>query len=225
MQNLSSSSLLGIKSKFLGEILFDNILRLEGEVTGKIVAKSSNASVLLIGKHAVVKADIVADIVIVAGQFTGTAYVPVKLEIKKKGKCDGMIFTSDLVVQKKSTFHGQCFMLKHLDDKEKNSIKLKLLGTSHFPFFLISNLTGTYAVPVNCPATITISATISAFTTACLPINKTLALELLATILPVTSPSKRSILSNRISPKNLLFIPSRLEELKFCILTRNPQSR
>ena len=127
MQNLSSSSLLGIKSKFFGEILFDNILHLEGEITGKIIAKSSDSSVLLIGKHAVVKADIVADIVIVSGKFIGKAYVPVKLEIKKKGKCAGMIFTSDLIVQKKSAFHGQCFMLKHLDDKKKNSIKSKLL--------------------------------------------------------------------------------------------------
>ena len=127
MQNLSSSSLLGLKSKFFGEILFDNILRLEGEITGKIIAKSSNSSVLLIDEKAVVKADIVADIVIVAGEFTGKAYVPTKLEIKKKGKCSGMIFTSNFVVQKKSTFHGQCFMLKHLKEKEKNNIRLKLL--------------------------------------------------------------------------------------------------
>ncbi len=131
MQNLNSSSLLGLKSKFFGEILFDNILHLEGEVTGKIIAKGSDSSVLLIGKHAVVKADIVADIVIVAGKFMGKAYAPIKLEIKKKGKCAGMIFTSDLVVQKKSAFHGQCFMLKHLDDKEKNSIKLKLSDKNH----------------------------------------------------------------------------------------------
>ena len=119
MQNLSSSSLFGLKSKFFGEILFDNILRLEGEVTGKIIAKSSKSSILMIDKHAVVKADVVADIVIIAGQFTGKAYVPIKLEIKKKAKCTGMIFTSDLVAQKKSTFHGQCFMLKHLDSKNQ----------------------------------------------------------------------------------------------------------
>ena len=124
MNKIQSSSLLGENSKFHGEILFDNILHLDGHVVGKILPKSHQTSILLIGKNAIVEADVVADIIIVSGQLIGKVYAPIKLEIKKEGKYEGMVFTSDLVIQKKSFFHGQSFMIKHLSYQEKDHIKI-----------------------------------------------------------------------------------------------------
>lgn len=132
--NISHASILSESTKFHGEIQFDNILHIDGIVIGKIYAKNFKNSILLVGKNAIVKADIVADIIIVSGCLSGNVYAPQKLEIKKKAKFEGRIFTSNLIVHKDSYFHGNSYMTKHLTNSEKEKIKNN---------FLITNLSST----------------------------------------------------------------------------------
>ena len=120
----TTSSLFGGDSKFHGEILFDDILRLDGEIQGKIIAKSNKISTLFIGKNAKVKADIVADNIIVAGQLIGKVYATQKLEIKKNAQYEGMVFAAELIIQKNSLFHGQSYMIKHLSLEQRCNIKI-----------------------------------------------------------------------------------------------------
>lgn len=121
----SCSSLLGLDSQLQGEILFNDILRLDGNMEGKIISKSAKNSTLFIGKNSEVKADVVADNVIIAGNFIGKIFATQKIEIKKNARFEGMAFTVDLIVQKNAFFHGRSFMMQHLNLIEKSDIKLK----------------------------------------------------------------------------------------------------
>jgi cytoskeletal protein CcmA (bactofilin family) len=139
-----SSSSLSIYSLFQGEILFDDILRLDGKMEGKIIAKNSRKADVFIGSEAEVKADIVADSVIIAGKFTGKIFTTQKIEIKKNARVEGMIFTTDLIIQKKSFFHGQSFMMQHLSLEQKNNIKINFQKKN---FTINSNLLEDFNYP------------------------------------------------------------------------------
>ena len=117
-------SFLANQSEFQGELLFDDFLRVDNRFSGKIIAKSLKDSVLFIDKNADVKADIVADNVIIAGNFLGKIFSSQCIEIKKNARFEGMVFTVDLEVSPHSYFQGQSFMMEHLSLEQRKQLKI-----------------------------------------------------------------------------------------------------
>ena len=142
----SNSSLLELGSQFYGEILFDDVLRLDGSMEGKIISKSTTNSTIFIGKNAQIKADIVADNVIIAGYFFGKIFATQKIEIKKTARFEGMAFTVNLIVQKNAFFQGQIFMMQHLSLEQRSNIKLTFQKKN---FIINSSLLENFHYPEN----------------------------------------------------------------------------
>jgi len=89
--NTEITGLLGISSRFEGEIRFEGTLRIDGVVNGKIFCKNDLPSKVIITEMAVVEADITADIVIISGQVAGNVKAIKRLEIHAPGRLEGLV--------------------------------------------------------------------------------------------------------------------------------------
>lgn len=125
------SGLLGVGSRFEGEIRFDGTLRIDGDVLGLIICKSSKPSTVIITEMAAVEADIVADNVIISGTVFGNVKAAEKLELYAPGRLEGLVYTSDFSIEDGALFQGECIMIRHLSFEEKNSLKMEAFYTVH----------------------------------------------------------------------------------------------
>ena len=119
------SGLLGISSRFEGEIRFDGTLRIDGVVNGKILCKNDLPSKVVITEMAVVEADIAADIVIISGQVAGNVKAIERLEIHAPGRLEGLVYTGDLSIADGALFQGECVMIRHMSKREKAALKME----------------------------------------------------------------------------------------------------
>lgn len=121
------TGLLGAGSKFNGEIRFEGTFRVDGVLTGRIVCKNERPSTVIISQNAVVDADIVADVVVVSGQLVGKIQAMERIEVYAPGKVEGEVYTSEIMIAEKALFQGQCVMIRHLSQTEKNKLKHQAL--------------------------------------------------------------------------------------------------
>ncbi len=125
------SGLLGVGSRFEGEIRFDGTLRIDGDVLGQIICKSSKPSTVIITELAAVEADIVADNVIISGTVLGNVKATEKIELFAPGRLEGLVYTSDFSIEDGALFQGECIMIRHLNFEEKNALKMEAFYTVH----------------------------------------------------------------------------------------------
>lgn len=100
-----------------GRLSFEGTVRIDGEFEGEIEAKG----VLLIGEGAVVKANVIADIVTVMGEIRGNVEARKRVDIPSPGKVWGDITTPVLVISEGGFFEGNCSMG---GEKEKAPVNL-----------------------------------------------------------------------------------------------------
>ncbi len=108
-KNIGSERLSGFLDKdtsFVGEMKFNNTLRIDGNFEGKIISSST----LLIGETGRVKADIEVGIISINGFVEGTIKAKTKVEIFSKGKVSGTIITPKLMIEEGAYFQGECKM-------------------------------------------------------------------------------------------------------------------
>ena len=86
------TGLLGYGSSFDGEIIFEGMFRIDGNVSGRVVCPKETVSMVVVTKHSVVEADIVADVVLVSGRVLGNVLATKKIEVAASGRLEGMIF-------------------------------------------------------------------------------------------------------------------------------------
>jgi cytoskeletal protein CcmA (bactofilin family) len=98
-------SFLGTQSELQGVLRIKGILRLDGAVTGRIEADQ-----VILSETAMIKGEIVAKRIIVGGKVEGTLRAADLLEIGKKGKVQGEIFTKKLLIVEGAEFNGQIEM-------------------------------------------------------------------------------------------------------------------
>jgi cytoskeletal protein CcmA (bactofilin family) len=98
-------SFLGTQSELKGELKIKGILRLEGAVSGRIQADQ-----VIVSETALIKGEIAAKKIIVGGKVEGTLRASELLEIGKKGKVRGEIFTNKLQIMEGGEFDGQIEM-------------------------------------------------------------------------------------------------------------------
>ncbi|MBN1567212.1 MAG: polymer-forming cytoskeletal protein [Acidobacteria bacterium] len=98
-------SFLGTESELQGELRMQGILRLDGNVRGKIYADE-----VILSETADIKGEIAAKRIIVGGKMEGILRAAELLEISKKGRVQGEIFANKLQILEGGAFNGQIEM-------------------------------------------------------------------------------------------------------------------
>lgn len=98
---------LGEGTEIKGELVFSDMLRVDGSITGKI---TSDAGTLLVGERGYVKASVEAATVSVSGTIEGTVTAKNKVEIHPTGKIFGDVYTQALIIEDGAVFDGKSHM-------------------------------------------------------------------------------------------------------------------
>ncbi len=96
------NTLIGNKSRIEGMLFASEATRLDGELQGKIISEST----VIIGESGVVKGDIKAVEILVAGTVYGNLWAEQRIEITETGRVRGDLFTKTLVIGEGASFRG-----------------------------------------------------------------------------------------------------------------------
>ena len=91
---------------FKGHLKFKNSLKIKGKFEGKIETDNH----LIIGREAVVSADVQADVVSISGNFSGKIKTGQRIDLYKKSRTSGDLLTPELNIEGGSLFNGTCIM-------------------------------------------------------------------------------------------------------------------
>lgn len=100
------STIIGNNSKIEGLLLTSDSTRVDGLLQGKILSESS----VIIGEHGVIKGDIKAVDILVAGTVYGNIRADSRIEITGTGRVLGDLFTKTLIIDEGASFRGNCSM-------------------------------------------------------------------------------------------------------------------
>ena len=103
----SVSTLLGSDANIEGTIEFQDTIRLDGNVKGKIYG---NDGTVVIGEKAVVEAEIVVDIAIIMGEVNGTIDAKKRIEVYPPARIVGDIQAPTVLIESGVMFDGNCVM-------------------------------------------------------------------------------------------------------------------
>ncbi len=99
--------LLGPRTTIEGTIEFEDTIRLEGNVNGKI---SSVEGTLIIGETAEVHGEITVNIAIIRGKVNGKIDARKRIEVYPPGRIEGDIKSPAVLIQSGVIFNGNCSM-------------------------------------------------------------------------------------------------------------------
>ena len=102
--------LLGPDSHFEGLVRFAGTLRLDGRIDGDITSEQGSGSVLVVNQTAVVRGNIVSDVVLISGRVEGRVTAHQRVEIFNHGILRGDIHTADIMIEGGAEFEGRCHM-------------------------------------------------------------------------------------------------------------------
>ncbi len=97
---------LGSGSSFEGKLVFDEIVRLDGDFTGEVASKGA----LIIGESATVKAEVEVETLTISGKFHGNIKARCKVELKRPAQVNGNIETPALSMEEGVIFNGSVKM-------------------------------------------------------------------------------------------------------------------
>lgn len=97
---------LGEGTSFSGTLQFEGTVRLDGQFEGDV----SGSDLLIIGKTAVVRADIQVGSLVVGGQVEGNIVARGRVELLPTAQVSGTIKTSSLAVCDGAVLNGSCEM-------------------------------------------------------------------------------------------------------------------
>ncbi len=104
----SIATILGEKTEFEGVMEFENSIQIDGIFKGEI----KTPGLVVINDGALIKANIDASIVILAGEVEGNIRATDKVIILSGGKLKGNIKTAKLKISDGVVFDGNCEMIK-----------------------------------------------------------------------------------------------------------------
>lgn len=107
-ESVDINAFLGKNTKFNGTLLFDGLVRIDGDFEGHVKTKDT----LVIANSGSVKAEIEAGVVKISGNFDGTIRAESKVELLKPANVKGTIYTPSIVIEEGVIFDGQCVMSK-----------------------------------------------------------------------------------------------------------------
>ncbi len=90
-----------------GTITFENTIRIDGNMKGKI---SGNSGTVIIGEKGNMKADINAAVVVIMGEVQGTIFAAEQIEIFPPARVTGDIQSPVVSIDPGVVFNGNCSM-------------------------------------------------------------------------------------------------------------------
>jgi len=99
--------LLGPGTTIEGSVEFENTVRLEGNVVGKIFSTDGK---LIIGETAVVNGEIMVNIAVVMGRVNGKINARKRVEVYPPGRIEGDIQSPAVLIESGVIFNGNCSM-------------------------------------------------------------------------------------------------------------------
>ena len=113
------NAFLGKSTKFNGTLIFDGLVRIDGEFEGDV--KSSDTFV--VAESGKVKANIEAGTVKISGVFEGNIVAKNKVELYKPARVTGTIKTPSLIVEDGVIFNGSCEMGRDIKKAEIKKVE------------------------------------------------------------------------------------------------------
>jgi cytoskeletal protein CcmA (bactofilin family) len=107
-------ALLGQNTSFSGTLVFDGIVRIDGNFEGKIKTNDT----LVIAEYGKVNAEIEAGVVKILGEFQGTIVATSKIEMYKPALVNGTLVTPNIRMEEGVVFNGTSQM-SDLNNKPK----------------------------------------------------------------------------------------------------------
>ncbi len=100
------NTIIGDNSKIEGVLTVAESTRVDGLLEGKILSEST----VIIGEHGVIRGDITAIEILIAGTVYGNLRADEKIELTSTGRVLGDMFTKRLVIDDGASFKGNCSM-------------------------------------------------------------------------------------------------------------------
>src|SRR5674536_48571 len=109
-------AVLGKGAEFIGKLIFDGAVRIDGDFQGEIYGQGS----LEIGEGALVKANIAVKTIYIGGDVQGSIEVKEKININSTGKFNGYVRAPVFVMEAGALFDGRSYMVEAVG-KNKNT--------------------------------------------------------------------------------------------------------
>lgn len=113
------SGFVGSATAFTGEATFKAMMRIDGQLSGRI---TSSSGTLVIGTNGKVDANIEVAIATIHGTVNGDIIATQRLELGRSAKVNGNIQAPSLIIEQGALFEGSCKMTQPAvaADKKKN---------------------------------------------------------------------------------------------------------
>lgn len=116
------SGFVGSGTVVTGEATFKAMMRIDGQLSGRI---SSSSGTLVIGANGKVDANIEVAVATIHGTVNGDVIATQRLELGRSAKVNGNIQTPSLVIEQGAIFEGSCKMTQVNAAAEKNKRSFK----------------------------------------------------------------------------------------------------
>jgi cytoskeletal protein CcmA (bactofilin family) len=116
---------LGEGTEIDGDVRFNDELRVDGKVGGRVISERGR---LVVGESGEVNADVYVGIASIGGTVSGTITASVKVELHSTGRFYGSIHAPALIIEEGAVFEGHCDMnasapsnVESIADREETS--------------------------------------------------------------------------------------------------------
>jgi len=117
-------SLIGVGTHIDGNINFSGGLRVDGRVTGNIVALGDKSSTLVLSDQAVIEGKIVVTHAVINGTVVGAIHASEYVELQPKAKVSGDVHYKAMEIQLGASVDG---MLHHLNNVQSDNKVVSLM--------------------------------------------------------------------------------------------------
>ncbi len=116
------SGFVGSGTLVTGEANFKALMRVDGQLSGRI---TSSSGTLIVGANGKVDANIEVAIAVIHGTVNGDIIATQRLELGRAAKLNGNIQTPSLVIEQGALFEGSCKMIKMNAGANKTKIEAR----------------------------------------------------------------------------------------------------
>ncbi len=114
------STLLGRDTQIEGTLTFQETIRIDGAVKGKLI---SSKGTVIVGEKAAIDADVRVGVAIIRGKVTGKVEAGQRIEVYAPAQVHGDISAPTITIDSGVIFNGQCQMQPRTDSVQRPSGK------------------------------------------------------------------------------------------------------
>ncbi len=116
-------SLIGRGTRIEGNVVFTGGLRVDGEITGRVVAEPGAPSTLVLSEHARIDGEVAVGHLIVNGTINGPVQVSEFLEMQPKARISGDVSYAMIEIQQGAVVEGRLLLNQKEAPKEPSREK------------------------------------------------------------------------------------------------------